>query len=116
MTLFKSVTHQEIWIEHHCERCFHYSEEEGRACPILARALTTGRKPKQWDRNTSAKAQLMKDTIRCNEETRIPPKLERTKHFEDEPMFEVEPHEANYVPVEGLPTQRRPLGKDTDHA
>src|SRR4051812_43860462 len=109
MTLFRNVTHQEVWIDHHCASCFH-----GHDCPILARALLTGRKPREWERNK--RAQLMKDTIKCSAETRRPPKLERPKTFDDVPMFDLEPHEVDYVPVQGLPTLRRPTGRDSDHA
>lgn len=116
MTLFRNVTHQEVWIEHHCDPCFNSFKNSGSPCLILVRALTTGRKPREWERNTSnKKSQLMKDTMKCNAETKRPPKLERAKVFEDVPMFDLEPHQANYVPVEGLPTERR-ANRATDHA
>lgn len=72
MSLFRSVLHQEIWIEHNCERCAHYNEEQGIACPILERALRTGRKPVEWDRNTRKNA-LMQDTIKCRAKVRYLP-------------------------------------------
>lgn len=108
MTLFRNATHQDIWIEHHCERCAH-----NPGCPIVYKAITTGRKPKEWDRNK--RAQLMKDTMRCNAEVKQLPKIKTAKTFEDVPMFDLEPHDVNYVPVEGLPTELRPI-RDTDHA
>jgi hypothetical protein len=85
MTLFKNQTHQDIWIQHHCERCFH-----GLDCPILERALRTKRKPPQWDRSTRKNA-LMQDTIKCNEFTTQPP-LANAKRVvnEDVPMFDVQ--------------------------
>lgn len=108
MTLFRDSTHQAIWIEHHCERCFH-----GLDCPILEKALTSGRKPPQWERNQ--RAHLMQDSIKCNSYTKRPPKLEVHKDFEDVPMFDVEPAPARYVPVEGAPDDpRRP--NEGDHA
>lgn len=79
MSLFKSVTHQEIWIEHHCGRC-HFGVRvrtgQGLQCPILARALRTDRKPVEWERNPR-KGALMADTIKCHKETRTPPRTER---------------------------------------
>lgn len=109
MTLFRNATHQDVWIEHHCERCAH-----NPGCPIVLKAITTGRKPKEWDRNTG-KNLLMKDTIKCNAEVKQLPKPKPTKAFEDVPMFDLEPREVNYVPVEGLPTERR-VSRATDHA
>jgi hypothetical protein len=87
MTLFKNQTHQDIWIGHHCERCFHYADSE---CPILSKALRTNRKPPQWDRSTRKNA-LMQDTIKCNEETHQPPRtgVKRVVN-EDVPMFDVQ--------------------------
>lgn len=100
MTIFKNDTHQEIWVEHHCERCWHYSEEDARACPILAYALRTGRKPPQWDRSTRKNA-TMADSIRCNMETKQPPRADaRRVANEDVSMFDVEP----------------PVNMDGDHA
>jgi hypothetical protein len=107
--LFKSETHQEVWIEHHCQRCCHHNEP----CLILARALRSGRKPKEWQRNN--RAQLMVDSYRCDEFAKRPPKPQPVKLFEDVPMFDVEPCDVDYVPVEGLPTLRHGK-KDTDHA
>jgi hypothetical protein len=115
MTLFKNTTHQEVWIEHHCDPCCHSFKNSGEPCLILVRALTTGRKPREWERNTG-KNQLMKDTMKCNAEARQLPKPQRVKTFEDVPMFDLEPHEVNYVPVEGLPTEIRPVSRATDHA
>lgn len=85
MALFKNSTHQAIWMESHCGRCWHGT----RDCPILAWALAHDRKPKAWDRNP--KAQLMKDTIRCNEETQRAPRVTKRVVDEDVPMFDVTP-------------------------
>lgn len=81
MTLFKNETHQDIWVEHHCDRCYF-----GRAttiCPILGKALSTNRKPVEWDRNTR-KNVLMQDSIKCNMETRTPPKFGGVRQVTDE--------------------------------
>jgi hypothetical protein len=92
MALFKNSTHQEIWIDHHCRRCWHgrgLGDPMAPQCPILTWAVAHGRKPREWDRNT--KAQLMKDTIRCNSETDRPPRVTKPVVDEDVPMFDVEP-------------------------
>lgn len=95
MSLFKSVTHQEIWIEHHCHRCWH-----NPGCPILAKALRTDRKPVEWDRNPRKNA-LMQDSIKCNSETRQPPTIARaTVADETLSMFDVS----------------APVDMDTEHA
>lgn len=70
MTLFKNETHQAIWVEHHCDRC-HFGQAD-TLCPILHRALRSGRKPVEWERNPR-KNVLMQDSIKCNSETRSPP-------------------------------------------
>ena len=84
MSLFNNLTHQEIWIEHHCHQCW-----RNPGCPILGRALRTGRKPVEWKRNVRKNA-LMQDSMKCNEETQQPPSVKRTKAFDDVPMFDVE--------------------------
>jgi hypothetical protein len=85
MALFRSPLHQEVWIEHHCHRCYFH----GQGCTILSKALRTDRKPVEWDRNTRSGA-LMAETIKCNSETRQPPSLSRPVVNEDVPMFDVE--------------------------
>lgn len=87
--IFKNQTHQDIWVEHHCHRCFHHN---GAGCEILQRALQSGRKPVEWDRNPR-KGVLMQDSIKCNEETRLPPTTKAAARFEDVPMFDVTPTE-----------------------
>jgi hypothetical protein len=82
MTLFKNETHQDIWIEHHCERC-----ARNPGCPIVLRAIRTGRKPKEWDRNPRKNA-LMQDSIKCTMECRVLPITKRVVN-EDVPMFDV---------------------------
>ena len=86
VSLFNNATHRAIWVGHWCERCHH-----GLDCPILARALTSDRKPPQWDRN-ARKGVLMQETLRCNVFTRRPPPIPKPPpDFEDVPMFDVEP-------------------------
>ena len=83
MSLFKSQTHQDIWIEHNCERCAHHP-----GCPIIAKAIRTKRKPPQWDRNPRKNA-LMHETIRCKDKVRVLPIPKVPKMFDDVPMFDV---------------------------
>jgi hypothetical protein len=86
--LFKNKTHQDIWIEHHCGRCFFGKADT--MCPILHRALRSGRKPVEWQRNPR-KNVLMQDSIKCDAQTRTPPTVKQPKTFEDIPMFDVTP-------------------------
>lgn len=92
--LFRNKTHQDIWIEHHCERCARQS-----GCTIILKAVRTQRKPPEWDRSNRANA-LMQDSIRCNEEVRVLPIPKLPKMFDDVPMFDVE----------------TPVNMDGDHA
>lgn len=82
--IFKNQTHQDIWIEHHCERCARHP-----GCQIIVKAITSKRKPPQWDRNNRANA-LMQDSVRCNDEVRQLPIPKLPKQFDDVPMFNVE--------------------------
>ena len=75
MALFKNPTHQAIWLEHHCHRCWHH---RGSGCPIVQKALRTDRKPVEWQRNPR-KNVLMQDSIKCNEETKLPPPATRPR-------------------------------------
>lgn len=86
--IFKNETHQDIWIEHHCERCFHGQQLE--VCPILARALASRRKPVEWDRNPRKNA-TMAESIKCNSFTTQPPLNVKRVVNEDVPMFDVTP-------------------------
>lgn len=89
MSLFKSRLHQDIWIEHHCERCARLPGP----CPIIEKVLMADnpRKPVEWDRNTRKNA-LMQDSIKCNMEVSKLP-IVRPKAFEDMTMamFDVTP-------------------------
>jgi hypothetical protein len=92
MALFTSETHQQVWIESHCGRC-HYGRGLGdpsqEQCPILTWALAHDRKPKVWERNPR-KGLLMADTMKCNNETRTPPRNEHaTVPDETLAMFDV---------------------------
>lgn len=91
MSLFRSELHQEIWIEHHCNQCFYGKADT--LCPILHRALRSNRKPVEWERNTR-KNVTMAETIKCNMETRTPPRVERLIVDIDVPMFDVETTDA----------------------
>jgi hypothetical protein len=112
MTLFKSEVAQDIWLDHYCHRCYRDND-----CSIKAKALSSGRKPREWDRNS--RSTLMQDAYKCNEFRRTPPRSKQSKHFEDVPMFDVgdmgiEEGEVKMVPVKGWPD--RPRKGETDHA
>lgn len=110
MTLFKTPTHRAMWLGANCERCWRNPDD----CPILTKALRTDRKPPEWKRNQ--RAQLVQDSIKCSEfATRPPVNRRRGKQFEDVPMFDIEPVDVNYVPVEGWPDKPN-TGKGVDHA
>lgn len=86
--IFKNLTHQDIWIMHHCERCYFGS----RGCSIIDKVVQSSdpRKPVEWERNPR-KNVLMQDTIKCHMETRTPPKVGYTGPVvnDDVPMFNV---------------------------
>lgn len=84
--IFRNLTHRDIWIDHHCNRCHH--GQQTAVCPILARAITSDRKPVEWDRNTRKNA-TMAESIKCNSETRLPPRDTRPVVDVDVPMFDV---------------------------
>jgi hypothetical protein len=119
MALFKNPTHQDIWLENWCYRCFQPDEVmwriqgKGRMCPILTGALSTGRKPKEWDR--MPRADTMAKSIRCNAFLSRPEltKKQTIPDPQQQAMFDVEPHEISYVPVEGWPD--KPSPKEVDH-
>jgi hypothetical protein len=83
--IFNNPVHQTIWVEHHCHRCWQYPD-----CRILERAIRTDRKPVEWERNRR-KNVLMQDSIKCNEESRLPPPSSRPVVDENVPMFDVTP-------------------------
>lgn len=126
MTLFRSKTHQEVWIDRWCHRCFQPNEAARRIqgaqtmCPILGKALASGRKPPQWDR--MPRADEMERSIRCNSFQDKPADVRRTPHqrqrdtTDDEPLFDVTPYATNIglVPVEGWPD--KPQKDGVDHA
>lgn len=110
MTVFKSVTHQQIWLENWCDRCWRLNN-----CSILRKFARTGRKPAEWQRNP--RAQEMADQVKCNEFRTIPPKPTKVVDFEDVPMFDVEPAVGHLVPVEGWPDYRnKKRDKGAEHA
>src|SRR5881628_2767864 len=117
--LFRNKTHQEIWVNRWCRTCFEPHEAARRlqgkdtVCPILNKALTSGRKPKEWDR--AIRDTTMENSIKCNSYAPKPPKPKQDKHFDDVLMFDVEPHEAHMVPVEGWPDRPVKDG-EVDHA
>lgn len=121
MTLFRSATHQELWIEFNCHRCFQPEEAARRlhgketCCPILARALSSGRKPPEWDR--MPRADEMTRTIKCNAYQARPPRNVRVfnKDYEEITMFDVDdmPQDISFVQVDGWP--ERPTSGGVDH-
>lgn len=68
--LFRNDIHRDVWVEHNCGNCFQPNEVERRLqgkntmCPILKRALDSGRKPVEWKRTRS---DLMAKSIKCTE-------------------------------------------------
>ncbi len=128
MTLFRSPTHRDVWQMRWCHTCFQPDEAARRLhgkdtqCPIWAKAMRTDRKPVEWQRNP--RATDMEKTIKCDQYTSRPPIVtrrpvvtKRAKMLEAEeiPMFDVEPHDENFVPVDGWPDKPRKKG-DVDHA
>jgi hypothetical protein len=85
MSLFKNVTHQDIWIEHNCERCARLPGP----CPIIAKVVASAnpRKPVEWERNPRKNA-LMQDSIKCKAKVTKLPTGRRVVN-EDVPMFDV---------------------------
>lgn len=96
--IFKNRTHQDIWIEHNCERCAH-----NPGCPIIGKIVATPldrqRKPVEWERNPRKNA-LMQDSIKCKSKVRTLPIARAPKDFDDVPMFDVQ----------------APVNMDGDHA
>lgn len=93
--LWRTDTHQSIWMERWCDRCAQPEAALGRhdlgsGCPILNQALKSGRKPREWDRMPNA--QTMDSTIKCNEFITEPASIRRPA-VEDETlaMFDVTP-------------------------
>jgi hypothetical protein len=118
LTLFKNQTHQEVWVEMNCHRCFQPQEAQRRIqgkdtiCPILNRALTSGRKPREWDRTRSDE---MAKSIRCNAFQARPPRVKFYGNtYEQDSIFDVDDlHHHGFVPVDGWPD--RPGPNEVDH-
>lgn len=111
MTLFKTPTAQDVWLQMNCDRCYRH-----RDCTILERALNQDRKPKEWQRNTSRNV-LMQNAYKCEEYRTSRPRPTRVKQFEDVSMFgDDTPYrvDVGYVPVDGDWPEKP--GKETDHA
>lgn len=87
--IFKNFTHQDIWIEHNCQRCARFNNY---SCNILAKVITKPidkqRKPVEWTRNPRKNA-LMQDSIKCSEKIRRFSNVKAPKQFDDVPMFDV---------------------------
>jgi hypothetical protein len=124
VSLFPSDTARDIWRGHWCERCFQPDEADfrlhgnGFGCQIIARALSSDRKPREWDRNT--RAQTMSAAYGCNAFLAKPAVARRGKAPDETlPMFELEPADGRaLVPVDGWPDYRAEQGKPkkADHA
>lgn len=103
MTIFKTETQQGVWIEQWCVRC--YRTRNGvTVCPILDKALSTGRKPPEWIRKQ--RAQTIENMIKCTQFGTKPPVARRGKQYEDVPMFDVNELDCSptrLVPVPGWP-------------
>lgn len=109
MTLFASLTAQEIWIEMNCHQCWQPDEaarrEHGKEtqCPIQERALRIGRKPVEWKRNT--RQTIMAHAYKCNAYQDKPAVSRRDSVDENVPLFEETPYrvDVGFVPVDGWP-------------
>ncbi|QPO16496.1 hypothetical protein SEA_TELAVIV_8 [Mycobacterium phage TelAviv] len=94
--LWRTPTHRAIWTERWCDRCVHPDQElarrtgTGAGCPILASAVRTGRKPKQWTRVPNAPT--LDSTLKCDEFRTQPDSVRRgTVPDETLAMFDVQP-------------------------
>lgn len=121
MTVFKTPTHQDIWIEANCHTCFQPDEAARRLhgkdteCPIIKRYNRTGKKPKAWDRTRSTE---LSKTITCRSYLARPEAVRRgvVNEFDQQQdsLFDIPTHEAHFVRVEGWP--ERPTTRGTEHA
>jgi hypothetical protein len=119
--LFNNEIHKHVWQERHCHSCFQPDEMARRlhgkvaVCPIWAKAMESGRKPVAWHRNS--RATLMADTYKCEAHVDKPASVavsHKTQMTDaDAALFDVEPHDINYVPVDGWPN--RETTKGTEH-
>lgn len=97
--IFRNDVHRDIWIEHNCANCFQPDEVARRfqgaqrECPILKRALASGRKPVEWERTRS---DLMAKSIKCTEFAPTPTSY-RTKRTNG-----VDPLQDSLFPMEDL--------------
>lgn len=94
--LWPTPTHRDIWTERWCDRCAQPDQAitrrggDGDGCPILAKALSTGRKPKQWTRNPRAKT--LDSVMSCDEFLAEPPTVRRgTAEDHTLAMFDIAP-------------------------
>ena len=107
----KPVWHNDIerdaFIETNCRVCFQPDEAAhrvlgtGDGCPHLIRAAAD-RMPKAWERRRNA---VMGETYRCSDFADKPPtKRRKTAPADTVEMFDVEPGEIDFVPVDGWPS------------
>lgn len=115
MTLWSNDIERDAWIETNCRKCYQVDEAkkrvlgQGDGCPLLARAAT-GRKPAQWTKRRNA---AMGYTYKCDWYRRVPDVNRRgTAVVVQEGLFDVEPEEIYYVPVEGWPTKPQEVFKE----
>ena len=107
----KPVWHNDIernaFVETLCRRCFQPDESRkrvlgaGSGCPHLVRA-DQGKMPKPWTRRRNA---VIGETFRCDDYLDKPPVNRRgTAPADTGSMFDVEPTDVDFVPVEGWPS------------
>lgn len=107
----KPVWHNDIerdaFIETQCRRCFQPDEarkrvmETGPGCPHLVRA-NDNKMPRVWTKRRNA---AMGETYKCDDRIDKPPVNRRGNAPADTPeMFDVEPRDVDFVPVDGWPT------------
>ncbi len=123
----KDVWHSEIeeqaFRETTCRLCFQPDQAmlrvfgTGPGCPHLLRAAAN-KLPKVWIKRRGNDAVLGK-TYKCEDHLSQPPVNRRGSAPADTPpMFDVEPSDADFVPVENWPTAQdfgRTGKKETDH-
>jgi hypothetical protein len=118
--LFASDTARGIWTERWCDTCCQPDEVAKRlagagvGCPIIAKAVLSDRKPREWDRNN--RAQTMDAAYKCNAYTHRPPVNRRAKaNDETLSLFaedELDHADGHLVPVDGWPDYRARGRKD----
>lgn len=114
--VWRDEVERNAWMETWCARCFQPDEVrrrligDGQGCPLLTQAAT-GSLPAPWQRQRQAR---LGETYRCSWFLDRPASTRRSTNVAiTAPLFDVEPAERYFVPVEGWPDP--PPGKGTEH-